>query len=117
MRERQPTEEEVAQHFAFEHARSIMAVPEDQMPDEAQRFELIRRALAGQDIYAYTPAQSDRYLIWDRRPNPAQESRFTPEEWAQLWRDGRMPEYTHEQAMRDFALGQLATEGGDECAT
>ena len=43
MSERQPTEEEVAQHFAFEHARSIMAVPEDQMPDEAQRFELMRQ--------------------------------------------------------------------------
>ncbi len=64
------------------NARSLAAIPGEQMPWPQVRAALIYRALAGLDTYAYRPANSPRYVIWDRQPNPWQEARFTPREWA-----------------------------------
>lgn len=52
----------------------------------------MRRALAGQDVYAYTPVSSDEYTVWVRQRYPDIESRFKPMEWAEPWRQGVQPE-------------------------
>lgn len=65
-----------------ENARSIMQIPFAQLPLGPARTALIRKALGGAEVYAYTPHGSDRYLIRDRQPSPAVESRFSPEEWS-----------------------------------
>lgn len=64
------------------NAISFEEIPEDQLPWLDVRETLIARALAGHDCYAYRPAHQREYVIWDRQPDPAQESRFTPREWA-----------------------------------
>jgi hypothetical protein len=43
-----PSPEECA-----EHAASIAAIPPEQLPDDEARGELLRRAVAGCDVYAY----------------------------------------------------------------
>ena len=64
----------------------------EQLPDDDARGELLRRALAGRDVYAYTPIGHDQYVVWVRQPRPDVESRFVPMEWAQLWRAGLQPD-------------------------
>ena len=51
-------------HERRENARSIEAIPTDQLPDQEARAELIRRALVGADVYAYTPIGSQHGGIW-----------------------------------------------------
>jgi hypothetical protein len=75
-----------------EHAASIAAIPLEQLPDDEARGELIRRALAGRDVYAYTPVTREDYVVWVRQSRPDTESRFAPMAWAQLWRRGLQPE-------------------------
>jgi hypothetical protein len=75
-----------------EHAASIAAIPIEQLPDDEARGELIRRALAGRDVYAYTPVGQEEYVVWVRQRRPDIESRFAPMEWARLWREGVQPE-------------------------
>ena len=75
-----------------EHAASSAAIPIDQLPDDEARGELLRRALAGRDVYAYTPVGQEAYVVWFRQRRPDSESRFAPREWAQLWRAGVQPE-------------------------
>jgi hypothetical protein len=81
------------EYFAIENAESIYNIPAEQFPDREACLELIWRAFKRQDVRAYTPATSDEYVIWDRRPDPATESRFKPMDWAALWRAGKQPEY------------------------
>ena len=76
------------------NARSIVEIPVEQLSDDEARGELIRRALAGQDVYAYTPMAQEAYVLWVRQPHPETESRFAPMDWAGLWRAGLQPEYT-----------------------
>lgn len=64
------------------NARSIAAIPNDQCPWPGVMAALIQRALSGHDCYAYRPANQQEYVIWDRQPDPATESRFSPCEWA-----------------------------------
>ena len=69
------------------NAISFEEIPEDQLPWLDVRETLIARALAGYDCYAYSHGPfyeggPVEYVIWDRQPNPSQESRFTPREWA-----------------------------------
>jgi hypothetical protein len=77
-----------------EHAASLAAIPLEQLPDDEARGELIRRALAGRDVYAYTPVGQEEYVVWVRQRRPDVESRFAPMAWAQLWRAGLQPEHT-----------------------
>ncbi len=77
---------------AAANAASIRAIPFDELPDREARAELIRRALAGQDCYAYTPAASTHFVVWVQQPHPALESRFEPMEWAGPWHAGLQPE-------------------------
>jgi hypothetical protein len=78
--------ESAAQLEAQENARTFAQIPIEQLPWPAVRAALIYRALAGYDCYAYQPAhltwQNPRWVIWDRQPNPYEESRFAPREWA-----------------------------------
>ncbi len=76
---------------AYDNAETIQDIPPEQFPDEAARAELVRRARAWQDVYAYTPAGSDRYVVWVRQPRADEESRFRPMDWAALWRAGLQP--------------------------
>lgn len=75
-----------------EHVKSLRAIPHDQLPDEAARRELMRRAAAGQDVYAYRPASSKHFVVWVRQPHAFLESRFVPMEWAKLWHAGLQPD-------------------------
>lgn len=74
-----------------ENARSIREIPTDQLPDDEARAELVRRALAGCDVYAYRPAFSPEYVVWARQAHPSLEARFAPAEWARQWRAGLQP--------------------------
>lgn len=66
---------------------SIRAVPYyKELPDEVARGELIRQALAGQDVYAYAPVTFDHVEMWVRLPYPHLEARFVPMDWARPWR-------------------------------
>lgn len=69
-----------------EHAQSVRDIPADQLPDDDARAELIRRALRGEEVYAYQPAFAPEYVIWHYRGNPAEECRQSPAEWARKWR-------------------------------
>jgi hypothetical protein len=69
------------------NARSILAIPDEQLPDQEARAELVRRALRGQDVYAYKPVGRP-WVVWVRQAHPSQEARFDPAEWAKAWRRG-----------------------------
>jgi hypothetical protein len=93
MSEYEPKPPDLEAPEAVEHAASIAAIPIEQLPDDEARGELLRRALAGQDVYAYTPIGSDQFNVWVRQPRADMESRFAPMDWAALWRAGLQPEY------------------------
>jgi hypothetical protein len=71
------------------NVRSILAIPDDQLPDREARAELVRRCLAGHDVYAYQPVARP-WTLWVRQEGrPDLESRFAPAKWARLWREGK----------------------------
>ncbi|HEV2459222.1 MAG TPA: hypothetical protein VGS80_12760 [Ktedonobacterales bacterium] len=74
-----------------EHAASIREIPQEQFPDAEARAELVRRALAGCDVYAYRPAFQPEYVVWVRQGRPDIEARFDPMEWARQWHAGEQP--------------------------
>ncbi len=74
------------------NAISILRIPDDQLPDAQARAELVRRALAGQDVYAYTPHMSEQWVVWVRQRFADEESRYRPMIWAWSWRCGDQPE-------------------------
>lgn len=83
--------DDTARRFeAHEHAASIREIPADQFPDDEARDELIRRALAGEEVYAYRPAFGPEYVVWHYRGNPAEDCRWSPTEWARRWRGGEV---------------------------
>jgi len=94
MSEHQPQDQTPEAYWAVENARSIVEIPVEQLSDDEARGELIRRALAGQDVYAYTPMAQEVYVLWVRQRRPDVEARFAPMDWARLWRAGLQPEYT-----------------------
>ena len=73
--------------------RKASQIPVDQLPDRETRSELIRRAFAGYDVYAYTPVASRQFIVWVRQIQPDIESRFTPMQWARLWHLGLQPDW------------------------
>jgi len=75
-------------YWAEQNAQTIRGIPLDQLTDDEAWAELERRALAGQDVYAYRPAHQEEHVVWVRQPDPATESRFKPMGWAALWRAG-----------------------------
>lgn len=79
------------EYEAQEHADSIRAIPQSELPDDEARAELVRRAEAGYDVYAYRPASSPVHVVWVRQARPDIEARFLPWEWAAQWRLGRQP--------------------------
>jgi hypothetical protein len=98
MSEHEPTQLTAIEEWAAaENAHSIADIPAEQLPDHEARAELTRRALDGQDVYAYRPAFQPEYVVWVRQPDPATESRFAPMHWARLWRAGLQPEHRKEQ--------------------
>lgn len=70
MRERTPSGPE-DNYYAVENAASIAAIPIEDLSDDDACGELLRRALAGQDVYAYTPAGQEEYVLWVRQPRDA----------------------------------------------
>lgn len=76
----------------YDNAETIQDIPADQFPDQEARAELVRRARFGYDVYAYTPHGSDQYVVWVGQPRADMQARFTPMEWAALWRAGLQPE-------------------------
>lgn len=75
------------QYERMHNAASFVDIPMEQIPGDkmmrhAIKLALKLRALAGHDCYAYRPAHQTEFVIWDRQPDPATESRFTPREWA-----------------------------------
>ena len=75
------------QYERMHNAASFVDIPMEQIPgDKMMRLQiklaLKLRALSGHDCYAYRPANQREFVIWDRQPDPATESRFTPREWA-----------------------------------
>jgi hypothetical protein len=76
---------------AEQNALSIMDVPLAQFPDVAARAELIRRARAGADVYAYRPAHQLQWVVWIRTANPANEMRWFPSEWSLWWHHAGEP--------------------------
>jgi hypothetical protein len=93
MSEYEPKPTDLEANEAAEYAASIAAIPIEQLPDDEARGELIRRALAGQDVYAYTPIGHCDFVVWVRQPRPDVETRFVPMDWARLWRAGLQPEF------------------------
>jgi hypothetical protein len=77
-----------------DNAASIRAIPFEELPDSEARAALVRRALAGQDVYAYVPCASDHCVVWVRQDRPDVEARFRPMEWARLWHSGLQPDGT-----------------------
>lgn len=70
------------QYEAQQNARSIQAIPLDQLPDGPAREHLIWLASNGQEVYAYRPVGQREYVIWHYDGNPAAECRYSPHEWA-----------------------------------
>lgn len=75
------------QYERMHNAASFVDIPMEQIPGDkmmrhAIKLALKLRALSGHDCYAYRPANQQDYVIWDRQPDPATESRFSPREWA-----------------------------------
>ena len=84
-RKREPRLVEVS-HEAYQNARSIWAIPDSQLDDLDARGELLRRALIGQEVYAYRPAHQEQWVVWIREGAPSKEMRHAPAEWAVKWR-------------------------------
>jgi hypothetical protein len=85
-----PTKREILEkaevsHEAYQNARSIWAIPDEQLDDLDARGELLRRALSGQGCYAYRPAHQEQWVVWIREGPPSQEMRHHPAEWALRW--------------------------------
>jgi hypothetical protein len=76
---------EAKSYEAYANARSIEAIPDEQLSDLDARGELIRRALARQEVYAYRPAHQQDWVVWIREGPPSQEMRHYPAEWALKW--------------------------------
>lgn len=73
------------------NAQSIRDIPPEQLPDAEARAELVRRAEAGADVYAYRPVGCVEWVVWARQAHPSIEARFEPAEWARQWREGLQP--------------------------
>lgn len=72
------------QTWAEINAASIAAIPADQLPDAGARLELMRRALAGQEVRAYQTRGSTQWLLWVYS-GPWDECRHHPTEWTIQW--------------------------------
>ena len=68
-----------------EHAASILAIPDDQLPDADARAALVRRAQAGDEVYAYRPFGSPNFVLWVRPEHAWQDGRWQPSEYARCW--------------------------------
>jgi hypothetical protein len=64
------------------NAASILAIPLEQLSDLGARDELVRRARAGQDVYAYQPMGDPLWVVWVRGRDAWEEARFRPMIWA-----------------------------------
>ena len=105
--------EKLGEHERAKNARSIEAIPPDQLTDQEARDELVRRALAGADVYAYTPVGSERWVVRVRQPHPALESRFEPDEWAHLWHAGYQPDWHQLELESSGSSSNTGAPGGE----
>src|SRR5215813_156916 len=86
---------------AAANAATIAEIPTEQFPDLEARAELVRRALAGYDVYAYRPAFQPEWVVWVRQRDPAVEARFDPQDWARRWRAGVQPIWPEQQQQHE----------------
>lgn len=75
------------EQFAIEHnLKSLIEIPWEQCPWPAVRLRLLRVAIEGADIYAYThgpfPDGRVEWVIWHRQTEQMTDARHTPEQWA-----------------------------------
>jgi hypothetical protein len=61
---------------------SLIAIPWEQCPWPAVRSKLLRIAIEGAPIYAYTPFGSKEYVIYQWPAEPWMLCRFSPRDWA-----------------------------------
>lgn len=80
-----PLHLEAVSYEAYANALSILAIPHDQLGDDEAHGELLRRALMGQEVYAYKPAHQQQWVVWIRSERPDSEMRWHPSEWALKW--------------------------------
>lgn len=76
---------EAVSYEAYANALSILSIPHDQLADNEAHGELLRRALKGQEVYAYRPAHQEQWVVWIREGSPDREMRHYPAEWALKW--------------------------------
>lgn len=69
--------------FAVRNAQSIGAIPSGDFPDNAARFHLMMRALAGEEVYAYQPVGSEDWVLWIYDGNPAHENRWSIQQYTE----------------------------------
>lgn len=76
------------------NALSIREIPEGDLSDTEARAELMDRALAGDECYAFVPEGSSQYtlFVWQGRNDLSPE--FNPMDWTTLWRMGCQPDPT-----------------------
>lgn len=72
---------------AQEHTQSIRDIPYDQFPDDEARAELVRRALRGEEVYAYQPVGGHEWVVWHYHGDPSEDCRQSPMEWARKWHE------------------------------
>lgn len=75
------------------HVNSLVRCPLNLFHENIQiaiaaRNELIRRASAGQEVYAYQVGPDLEWRVWVRSDDPAHDDRYTPHEWTRLWLAG-----------------------------
>ncbi len=66
--------------------KSLLAVPWEACPWPAVRLALLRIAIEGAELYAYTHGPygdgTVEWVIWHRQARPDVEARFSPRQWA-----------------------------------
>lgn len=77
---------ELDENEIAEHVASILAIPDDQLPDADARQALVTMARLGYEVYAYRPVHQPEYVIWIRQEDLGEEARWQPDEWAAAWR-------------------------------
>jgi hypothetical protein len=119
MSEYEPRPPDPEAYESAEHAASIAAIPIEQLPDNDARGELLRRALAGHDVYAYTPIGHDQYVV-SGSDSPVQMLSLASPQWTgqrcgvlayNLNSCARMAMKANLRAYRDTPVSWMVTQG------
>jgi hypothetical protein len=88
------TKQATRQHLIQSAVDSLVAIPATELPDEEARAALIALARRGLDVRAYQQAVTGQYVIWIEPPEPEQDGRWEPAEWAEQWRTQQRRHHT-----------------------